>query len=268
MSYVRVDLSDGALAREPGFFLWARTFGPANGFLKAASFILHDGSFSRPRAFLLENCAAVLQDDSGVPYRIYKKAGWDLTCFGKAVRPRDPFESHEQKDLAEACAAQPGPIDFIIGYRRSNDSALQLYLKRPGAVTPDISAPTTAPARGAALVPALAPATGPGPVPTPGTTISPGPLPVPVPVEGPGPVPTPSPGPGPVPAPEQAPETPGAPPASTPAPAQPAPAAPASTPEPVQAAPPAPAPPPAPVPALPPAPIADTPPIIAPPPGR
>jgi hypothetical protein len=133
MSYVRVNLFDEELARQPGFLTWAKGFGPANGLLKAASFILHDRNFSKPRAFLLETCAAIVQDDSGVPYRVYKKAGWDLTCFGRYLRPRDPFERHEQKDLAEACAAQVAPLDFIIGYRRSSDSALQLYVKRPVA---------------------------------------------------------------------------------------------------------------------------------------
>jgi hypothetical protein len=135
MSYVRVNLFDEELARQPGFLAWARGFGPANGFLKAASFILHDKNFSKPRAFLLETCAAILQDDSGVPYRVYRNTGrWALTCFGPYARPRDPFQGSEQKDLAEACGAQPArPLDFIIGYRRQNDTALQLYVKQPGA---------------------------------------------------------------------------------------------------------------------------------------
>lgn len=133
MAYVRVNLFDEELAKQPGFLAWAKGFGPANGLLKAASFILHDRNFSKARAFLMEACAAIVQDDSGVPYRAYKRAGWDVTCFGKYARPRDPFEGHEQRDLAEACAAQAAPLDFIIGYRRSNDSALQVYVKRPTA---------------------------------------------------------------------------------------------------------------------------------------
>lgn len=143
MSYVRVDLSDEALSRQPGFLAWAGSFGPATGFLKAASFILHDKAFSRPRAFLLERCDAILQDDSGVPYRVLRKAGWELTCFGRYLPPRDPFQDHGQPDLAEACAAQAAPLDFVIGYRRANDSALQLYTKRP-AGAPEATPPTQA----------------------------------------------------------------------------------------------------------------------------
>ncbi len=192
MSYVRVNLLDEELAKQPGFLAWARSFGPANGFLKAASFILHDRSFSRPRALLLDACAAILQDDSGVPYRAYKKSGWDLRCYGQYLQPRDPFEKHEQKDLAEACADQTRPLDFVIGYRRANDSALQLYLKRPGAVTPPIhapSAPAAAPVEAAPLAApapaAAAPVAAQAPVATPVETAAP--------TEAPTPTPTPIP---------------------------------------------------------------------------
>jgi hypothetical protein len=141
MSYVSVDVLDEKLGKDSGFLAWASRFGPANGFLKAASFILHDNAFSRTRSFLMASCESILQDDSGVPYHFYKKAGeWTLTCFGPYQRPRDPFQGHMQSDLSEACKAQPArPLDFIIGYRRLDDSALQLYVKGPPP--PQASAP-------------------------------------------------------------------------------------------------------------------------------
>jgi hypothetical protein len=203
---------DDELSRHPGFLTWAKGFGPATGFLKAASFILHDKAFSKPRAFLLDTCEAILQDDSGVPYRVYKKAGWDLHCFGKYLRPRDPFERHDQKDLAEACATQAGPLDFIIGYRRSSDSALQLYVKRPGAVTPAITAPPPAatPASAPAASPAsapmelAAPAAAPIPAEAPAQVPTSTPTPTPTPTPAPTPTPTPTPAPAPAPAPASA----------------------------------------------------------------
>lgn len=133
LTYVKVDLGDDALARRPAFLTWARGYAPANGFLKSASFILHDRSFSRVRAFLLEGCDAILQDDSGVPYKVATKAGFELTCFGPYLAPRDPFEAQVQPDLAEACPATAAPLDFVIGYRRASDTALQLYRKKAAA---------------------------------------------------------------------------------------------------------------------------------------
>jgi hypothetical protein len=186
MSYVRVDLYNPNLAKQPGFLPWARKFGPANSFLKAASFILHDRDFSITRDFLLSTSAAVLEDDSGIPLHAFKKGEWEETCFGTYMRPRDPFESHLQVDLDKLCKSQPArKLDFMIGYRKLNDTFLLLATR------------TVAPAPGGADAPALTPATGPGPVPTPAT----GPGPVPIPAEGPGPIPTPSSAPAPIPAP-------------------------------------------------------------------
>ena len=131
MIYVRVNLINGELDKQPGFLVWARSFGPANSFLKAASFILHDNAFSRPRALLLEASAAVVEDDSGIPYRAFGKGEWDFTCFGKYLAPRDPFEKQYQKDLSKACAELPArPLPFIIGYRRPSDTFLLVAVKR------------------------------------------------------------------------------------------------------------------------------------------
>ena len=129
--YVRIDLGDDALAAQPGFFPWMRTLGPANGFLKAASFILHDNHFSKPRIALLRQCAAILQEDSGVPFRAFGR-DWDFTCFGQYQRPRKPFQKAFQADLDKACSEQPArPLPFVIGYRRIEDSNLLLAVRKP-----------------------------------------------------------------------------------------------------------------------------------------
>jgi hypothetical protein len=166
MIYVRVNLINDELDKQPGFLTWARSYGPANSFLKAASFILHDNAFSRPRALLLEASAAVVEDDSGIPYRAYPKGEWDFTCFGKYMAPRDPFEKQFQRDLDKACAEQPlKPLPFIIGYRRQNDTFLLLAVKKPAA--PAIPAPAPAPTPAPTPAPAPAPAPAPTPAPTP-----------------------------------------------------------------------------------------------------
>jgi hypothetical protein len=130
LTYVRVDLGNDALAKTPGFMTFVRQYAPHNALLKAASFILHDNRFSTPRDFLLENAAAVLQEDSGVPFHFFKKTAWDYTCFGKYARPRPPFQNHVQADLSAACAAQPArPLTFVVGYRRGEDTNLFLGVK-------------------------------------------------------------------------------------------------------------------------------------------
>ena len=160
MTYVRVNLIDEELAKNPGFLTWARSFGPANGFLKAASFILHDKAFSMPRAFLLENCTTIVEDDSGIPYRAFQKGQWSFTCFGHYMRPRDPFESHMQNDLDKVCKEQVPfrPLPFIAGYRRSNDTFLLLAQRAPVASQGPASAPAEASQAAGTTPPVVQPA--------------------------------------------------------------------------------------------------------------
>jgi hypothetical protein len=161
MLYVRVNLINDELDKQPGFQAWTRTFAPANSFLKAASFILHDNAFSKPRTLLLDASAAVVEDDSGIPYRAFQKGEWDFTCFGKYLVPRDPFERQYQRDLDKACSElPPQPLPFMIGYRKLNDTFLLLAVRK--------AAPTPAAPAAPAPVPA---------VPVPPTPVAPTPVP-------------------------------------------------------------------------------------------
>ncbi|BDG03743.1 hypothetical protein [Anaeromyxobacter oryzae] len=133
MIYVRVDLGDAALQKKPGFLTFARAYGNANAFLKAASFILHDNRFSKPRALLVEQSLSVLQDDSGLPFKVFEKGGWELTTFGTYLQPKPPFQRAYQKPLIKLFAAEPArPLPFKIGYRKDADeSNLLLAVKKP-----------------------------------------------------------------------------------------------------------------------------------------
>jgi hypothetical protein len=129
MTYARVDLSDDALERTPGFLAYARTFAPANAFLKAASFILHDNRFSKPRALLVEASATVLQDDSGLPYRAFAKDGWEFVPYGAYLTPKPPFQRAYQPELQKLFGAAR-PLPFMIGYRKgAKESNLLLAVK-------------------------------------------------------------------------------------------------------------------------------------------
>jgi hypothetical protein len=137
MTYVQVDLGDEALARKPGFLAFTRAYagGTANSLLKAASFILHDNHFKKPRALLVEQSASVLQDDSGLPFRAFEKGAWGYTAFGTYLAPKPPFQRGYQKDLAKVFEAGARPLPFKFGYRKdAGESNLLLAVRKP--VTP------------------------------------------------------------------------------------------------------------------------------------
>lgn len=127
--YLRVDLSNEGLAAAPGYATLVRSLGVQTSYLKSASYLMHGPAFSRIRELLLEVSPALLQDDSGIPYRAFVPDAWMATLYGRYTRGGGGFEGMLQADLKTAFAAAPSrPLPFWIGYRASAaDSNLQLY---------------------------------------------------------------------------------------------------------------------------------------------
>ena len=67
--YLKGDLSNGSQSRVIQDYLSRHR--PAGSYLKAASYLMHEESFSSIRAYLLANSAFILQDDSGIPLRAF-----------------------------------------------------------------------------------------------------------------------------------------------------------------------------------------------------
>lgn len=127
--YVQADLSDVALKKNRAVLDWLGLRGPATGYLKAASYLPHSNSFSMVRDFLLGNCTAILQDDSGIPLSAYRAAGWRLICFGTYTSPLEIFTKNDQPALREMYAAGAFPLPFGFGYRwQRGESTLLLAL--------------------------------------------------------------------------------------------------------------------------------------------
>jgi hypothetical protein len=134
--YFSTDLSDGGV-RSSKFLEFCATLAPADSLLKSASYLPHSGSFSKVRAFLLANSAAVVQDDSGIPLGYFDAKKWDLQPFGRYLGPIGTFPGRYQPNYA-FLFRKSRPIDFGIGYRwRPNESNLLLAAKTSGEVAGD-----------------------------------------------------------------------------------------------------------------------------------
>ena len=115
--YFSTDLSDDTAGRS-GFLTWCGSLGPARGFLKAASYLMHTGGFDATRQFLLGHCAAILQDDSGIPMRYFPADAWNIQLFGNYRGPIATFKQFPQPELDELGARQkPAALPFSVGYR-------------------------------------------------------------------------------------------------------------------------------------------------------
>jgi hypothetical protein len=75
---------------------------------------------------------AVLQDDSGIPFRCFTPGQWQVRCFGVYQNPIPLFSQYSQPDLRAACQNPPVPrLPFGCGYHYLPESAnLQFAVRK------------------------------------------------------------------------------------------------------------------------------------------
>jgi hypothetical protein len=129
--YFRTDLSNGGLERS-GFVNFLNTLGPADSFVKSASYLMHSGSFRTIREQLLTQSVRLVQDDSGIPLRYIDRKVWSVTPHGRYLGPISIFSSRYQRDMARLFRSKKAKsIDFGLGYRwRPNQSNIIVGTKK------------------------------------------------------------------------------------------------------------------------------------------
>jgi hypothetical protein len=126
--YFSTDLSNTGV-KSSGFLKFCATLAPGNSLIKSASYLLHSGSFSTVRDFLLASSATIIQDDSGIPLGDYNPKKWRFFPFGHYAGPISEFPGRYQQSYAELFR-RAQPLDFGIGYRwRTYDSNLLLSVR-------------------------------------------------------------------------------------------------------------------------------------------
>jgi len=129
--YFRVDLSDKKLRGNQGFFKYAVSLKGATTLLKATSYMTHHADFSMIRDLILSESAAILQDDSGIPYHCFSPGTWELQLYGDYTRPYGAFRWLEQPDLRKAYqAGGVKPLSLHVGYGFSRIASNLLLAKR------------------------------------------------------------------------------------------------------------------------------------------
>jgi hypothetical protein len=132
--YFSTNLEDGGVRRS-GFLAFCAKLGPADSFIKSASYLLHSGGFATVRNFLLAHSATILQDDSGIPLAYFDPKRWRLQPFGHYVGPLHIFGRSYQPGMAELFRKDAIPIDFGIGYRWQRNESNLLLAERLSART-------------------------------------------------------------------------------------------------------------------------------------
>ena len=114
-----------------GILKWAGHLETGNVYLKAASYLLQEPSFSHVRQFLLQAGASVLQDDSGLPFSAFQDGNWRCYFFGTYQGTLEIFSKYFQPELQAAFAGPSAPLPFGTGYKwRVGESNLLLAIRQ------------------------------------------------------------------------------------------------------------------------------------------
>ena len=129
--YFSLNLADDHLKDNKGFPAFVPQLGGMTTYFKATSYMTHRPEFSIIRNLVLTGSSAVLQDDSGLPYKLYTDPPWKVQLFGDYNKPIRPFLWLEQKDLRAAYhAGGSKPLNFHVGYGVAQlPSNMQLAVK-------------------------------------------------------------------------------------------------------------------------------------------
>jgi hypothetical protein len=129
--YFSVNLADDRLTENKPFQTYVQSLKGATTMFKSTSYMLHRKEFSLIRNMVLENSAAILQDDSGIPYKLFGNDLWKVQLYGDYDHPYGSFKYMEQVDLKKAYK-QPGikPLPMHVGYGYRKITSNLLLAKR------------------------------------------------------------------------------------------------------------------------------------------
>jgi hypothetical protein len=128
--YFSVSISNGGLNERPEFVTFITKHAPFNTFVKSASYLMHNTHFTGIKDLILANAENLFQDDTGIPYKDFKKnLGFEVQFYGEYVKPVKDFgDARYQADLDSAFKASDmrQKLPFSLGYHWG--SAKQHYI--------------------------------------------------------------------------------------------------------------------------------------------
>ncbi|MCS7297620.1 MAG: hypothetical protein RMK19_05985 [Bacteroidia bacterium] len=139
--YLSLNAANKGLEHQTGSFDLFNRLLPCVTFIKSASYLLFSPEFSKIRRVILTQSVAILQEDSGIPYRFFDSTAWKVQLYGVYTQPIPLFRAKYQKDLWQAYRRYPvKQLPFTIGYHIIPGTSNLLWATRrdPSAVLPPL----------------------------------------------------------------------------------------------------------------------------------
>jgi hypothetical protein len=129
--YFQADLGNDGLKSNPGFVRLMHRLAPGITYLKAASYLCYADYFSTIRNAILDDSLGVVEDDSGVPFKYFDSAHWEVIPYGDYTGPINLFKEHKQPDLtAFYRKTSHTQLSFGSGYKFSPSVSSLLVAKK------------------------------------------------------------------------------------------------------------------------------------------
>lgn len=129
MNYLQANIADGGIQGNPALRKFLNDRNQVTTMLKAASYLLHNASFSTIRTTILDRSALILSDPSGMPFRYLNNGKWELTGYGRYIRPIPLFRARYEADRYRYFArTKTEALPFAYGYHPTYYS---IVLARP-----------------------------------------------------------------------------------------------------------------------------------------
>lgn len=128
--YLSTNLSDVGLKANLPFKAYLNNAGDhVITFLKSATYLMHKSYFSIIRNTCLNKSVLILQDDSGIGYKFFKKDKWDISLYGVYNKPIPLFEEFYEEDLFNAFKEHSKHLNFRIGYNNKSNLLIAKRIK-------------------------------------------------------------------------------------------------------------------------------------------
>ncbi len=135
LEYTSLNLDDAHMKDNTAYRRYVASLGRPVTMLKATSYMLHSSDFTVVRDLILDQSRVIVQDDSGIPWKILATKAWDVRLYGDYTQPYGKsFAFRTQPELREAYEshrADVKPLSFRMGYGAGRQTSnLQIALRR------------------------------------------------------------------------------------------------------------------------------------------
>lgn len=130
--YFRYNVMDKFFNDSTAFYHYLSKYHNYVTYIKSASYLLHNPFMKNMRNMILSNSVAILQDDTGIPYKFLKDTNqWTLKLYGEYDKPVKDFgkmgyQSDLAKKMKEDSAIIP-KLPFHLGYHWGNKKDVLLF---------------------------------------------------------------------------------------------------------------------------------------------